>query len=171
MTLASEDAYSKLEVVTVAGVGDKDCVGNSLLQIWKLRFGHKSYLLFRLWALWSRFWSSSSGEILKLKFGEYFAADVWFRLRSWILVNIPKLDLVKILTLDLVEMLMFGCDFEVNAPSRSWNCNIFKICKLWTVILWYELNPRVRCAFGNVSFKTLHLFRTMCWVEISNESH
>ena len=36
-----EDAFSKLEVVTVAGVGDGDCVG-SLLQIWKLRFGHKS---------------------------------------------------------------------------------------------------------------------------------
>ena len=42
MTLECEDAYSKLEVVTVAGVGDGDCVGNSLLQIWKLRFGHKS---------------------------------------------------------------------------------------------------------------------------------
>ena len=41
VTLACEDAYSKLEVVTVAGVGDGDCVG-SLLQIWKLRFGHKS---------------------------------------------------------------------------------------------------------------------------------
>ena len=42
VTLACEDAYSKLEVVTVAGVGDEDCVGNSLLQIWKLRFGHKA---------------------------------------------------------------------------------------------------------------------------------
>ena len=40
MTLAREDAYSKLvEVVTVA---DEDRVGNSLLQIWKLRFGHKA---------------------------------------------------------------------------------------------------------------------------------
>ena len=29
VTLACEDAYSKLEVVTVAGVGDEDCVGNS----------------------------------------------------------------------------------------------------------------------------------------------
>ena len=46
VTLACEDAYSKLvEVVTVA---DEDRVGNSLLQIWKLRFGHKSKLLFRL---------------------------------------------------------------------------------------------------------------------------
>ena len=37
MTLACEDAYSKLvEVDTVADVSDKDHVGNSLMQIWKL---------------------------------------------------------------------------------------------------------------------------------------
>ena len=49
VTLACEDAYSKLvEVVTVADVSDEDCVGNSLLQIWRLRFGHKAKLLFRL---------------------------------------------------------------------------------------------------------------------------
>ena len=48
---------------------------------------------------------------MKLKFGQYFAADVWLRLRS----NILKLGLIKILTLDLVEMLIFGRDFEVNA--------------------------------------------------------
>ena len=42
MTLACEDAYSKLvEVITVADVSDEDRVGNSLLQIWKLSFGHK----------------------------------------------------------------------------------------------------------------------------------
>ena len=42
VTLACEDTYSKLvEVVTVADVSDEDRVGNSLLQIWKLRFGHK----------------------------------------------------------------------------------------------------------------------------------
>ena len=46
MTLACEDANSKLDVVTVADVDDEGRVGNSLLQIWKLRFGHK--LLFRL---------------------------------------------------------------------------------------------------------------------------
>ena len=43
VTLACEDAYSKLvEVVTVADVSDEDRVGNSLLHIWKLRFGHKA---------------------------------------------------------------------------------------------------------------------------------
>ena len=43
VTLACEDANSKLvDVVTVADVDDKDCIGNSMLQIWKLRFGHKA---------------------------------------------------------------------------------------------------------------------------------
>ena len=45
VTLACEDANSKhVEAFTVAYV-DEDCVGNSLLQIWKLRVGE---LLFRL---------------------------------------------------------------------------------------------------------------------------
>ena len=43
VTLACEDAYSKLvEVVTVTDFSDEDRVGNSLLQIWKVRFGHKA---------------------------------------------------------------------------------------------------------------------------------
>ena len=42
MTPTCEDAYSKLvEVVTVADVSDEDWVGNSLLQIWKLRLVKK----------------------------------------------------------------------------------------------------------------------------------
>ena len=43
MTLACEDVNSK-PVVTAANVDDEDRVGNSLLQIWKLRFGHKAEL-------------------------------------------------------------------------------------------------------------------------------
>ena len=35
-------------VVTVAVVDDEDRVVKSLLQIWKLRFGHKAKLLFKL---------------------------------------------------------------------------------------------------------------------------
>ena len=62
MTLAFEYVHSKLvAVVTVADVDDENRVGNSLLQIWKLRFGHKAKLLFRL---------SAQGVVrsLKLKF-------------------------------------------------------------------------------------------------------
>ena len=49
VTLACEDAYSKLvEVVSVADGDDENRVGNSLLQIWKLKSGPKAKLLFRL---------------------------------------------------------------------------------------------------------------------------
>ena len=42
MTLTCKDANSILvEVVNVAGVDAEDCVGNSLLQIWKLRLVKK----------------------------------------------------------------------------------------------------------------------------------
>ena len=43
VTLACEDGDSKfVEIITVADVSDENRVGNSLLQIWKLRFGHKA---------------------------------------------------------------------------------------------------------------------------------
>ena len=51
MTLACpcEDVNSKLdEVVTVADVDAEKCVDDSLVQIWKLRFGHKYKFLFEL---------------------------------------------------------------------------------------------------------------------------
>ena len=49
MTLLYEDANSKIvEVVTIADVEDVDRVGNSLLHIWELKFGHKAIVLFRL---------------------------------------------------------------------------------------------------------------------------
>ena len=44
--LVCEDVYSKL--VEVVNIDYEDRVGNSMLQIWKLRFGHKAELLFRL---------------------------------------------------------------------------------------------------------------------------
>ena len=49
MTLACEDANSKLvEVVTVAHVDDEKRVDNSLVQVWKVRFGLEVKFLFRL---------------------------------------------------------------------------------------------------------------------------
>ena len=50
MTLACEDANSKVvEVVTVAdSVDDEKRVDDSLVQIWKLKFGHKIKFLSRL---------------------------------------------------------------------------------------------------------------------------
>ena len=49
VTLACEDANSKLvKVVTVTHVDDEKRADNSLVQIWKVNFGHKVKFLFRL---------------------------------------------------------------------------------------------------------------------------
>ena len=70
MTLASEDTNLKLvEVVIVADVDYEDRIGNSLVPIWKLSFGHKAKLLLR-------FLAQGLVKILKL------TADVWLRLQS-----------------------------------------------------------------------------------------
>ena len=62
-----------MKVVTLADViGDDDRVGNSLLQNWKLRFGHKAFVQTL----------STLVKILKLKFRGDFEIDVWLRLRS-----------------------------------------------------------------------------------------
>ena len=47
---------------------------------------------------------------------------------------------------------MFGWDFEVNACSRFWRGRFVFELVIWpNRLLWKnELNPRVRCAFGNV---------------------
>ena len=43
VTLACEDGYTKLvDLDTVVDVDDEDRVGNSLLQIWELRLGHRA---------------------------------------------------------------------------------------------------------------------------------
>ena len=49
MTLACEDANSKLvDVVTVTDVDVGKCVDDSLVQIWKLKFSHKTKFLLSL---------------------------------------------------------------------------------------------------------------------------
>ena len=63
--MACEDANSKLvEVVTVVDVDDEDGVGNSLLQIWELRFGQKG---------------KKKIQILSKRFGQDFEFEVQAR--------------------------------------------------------------------------------------------
>ena len=78
MSLACEDANSKLvEVDTVADVDDENRIGNSLLQILKLRFGYKVKLLFRLRAQGLvKILKLKFRQNLRLEFSQYFAADV-----------------------------------------------------------------------------------------------
>ena len=80
-----------------------------------------------------RFWSWSFGKSLKMNFGQYFSADVWLRLWSFILVNILKLGLVKILKLKFrrdfeaerslvsILLLLFGQGYEVESWSIFWS--------------------------------------------------
>ena len=66
VTLACEYANSKLvDVVTVA---DEDRAGNNLLQIWKLRFGQKTFVH----TLSTRF-----GQDFEVEVQARFAAGVW----------------------------------------------------------------------------------------------
>ena len=64
-SLTNSVTFRKLvEVVTVADVRDEDRVRNSLLQIWKLRFGHKAFVQTL----------STLVKILKLNLGQYSEA-------------------------------------------------------------------------------------------------
>ena len=75
MTPACEDAYSKLvEVATVADVSDEHRVGNSFIADLEAKLWLKSFTFVQT--------LSTLFKILKLKFGQYFAADIWLRLRS-----------------------------------------------------------------------------------------
>ena len=84
--------------------------------------------------VWSRFWSWSSGEILKLKFSQYFAADPWLRL--W------RLFLVEILKLRLVLILKFKFSWYADIWLRFWSCCLVKNMKMkserfvWKLVIW-----------------------------------
>ena len=121
VTLAWEEANSKLvEVVTVTVVENR--VGNNLLQIWKLRYGYKAKLLFKL---------SAQGLVrsLKLKFRR-----VWSVCHCWCLVEVTKLNLGQDYEAMFGQDFKFTFsrdadvwDFKVNACSRFRNWNLIKI--------------------------------------------
>ena len=114
----------------------KKCFDDSLVHIWKLKFGHKIKFLPTLWApRMSRFLSWSSGEILKLNFSHYFTAHPCMRLWRLFLVEIAKLGLVKI----------FKLKFSRNADvwMRFWSYCLIEIMKVNDQNLfehfWYNL--------------------------------
>ena len=71
VSLACEDDNLNLLIVTVAHV-DENRVDNSLVQIWKVKFGHIVKFLF---TLITRF--QGLVKILKLKFCHYYATEAW----------------------------------------------------------------------------------------------
>ena len=93
---------------------------DSLVHIWKLEFGQKVNYVF---------WAQSLVKILKFKFRQYFEGEVWSVFCSQCFLRLWSLTLVEIQKearfwiLSLVQMLMFGWDFEVDARLRleKWN--------------------------------------------------
>ena len=79
MTLACEDAYSKLvDVVTVAYVDEEDRVGNSLLHSWELVLANRAKLLLRLSAQdLVKVLKLEFGNILQLMFGRGYEVELW----------------------------------------------------------------------------------------------
>ena len=128
-----------------------------MLQIWELKFGPKTKLLFRLWA-------QGLVNILKLKFRQDFEAGICSAFCRWCFVEVMKLNHGR----DAAAR--FGQDFEFWVYWRCWCLvEIFNWClveilkmkcdqdlylNLWNdlkKLLWQdEPNPWVRCAFGNV---------------------
>ena len=109
-------------------------------------------LLFRLeHKVSSRFWSWSSGKI-----GSWSLA-IFLR---WYFVEVMKLNLgrdfearfVKIL-LSFMERLMFRWNFEVDAWSRFWRCNLIKIF-VWTC----DMNSTLGSVVPLAMFKWCALF-------------
>ena len=119
----------KLDVLTVADVDDEDRVGNSWLHIWNLRFGHKAKL-----------WAHGLVKILKLKFRRDFEAEVWSVFCEIILLNLGQ-DSEAGFGHDLKSR--YWCLVEILKLMLC-NRESENLCKN----LWYELNPRVRCALG-----------------------
>ena len=84
--------------------------------------------------------------------------------QSWILVEIVKLGLVKILNFKFYR--------EAHVWLRIWRWCLVEILKMkfdqdLCLNSWYELNPRVRCAFGNV-FKFIPFFEYLTsWLPFS----
>ena len=95
--------------VFVLATSQRICVGNIILQILELRFGHKAKLLFRLWI-----WAQDLVKILKLKFRQDSEAGVCSSFCRWCFVEVMKLYLGR------DSEARFGQGFEVKVLWRCW---------------------------------------------------
>ena len=123
MTLACEGANSKLvDVITVADVDTEKHVNKSLVQIWKLKFGHKVKFLFRIWA-------QGLVKILKLKFRRDFEAEIWSVFCCWSLVEVGRDSDAK-----FVKILKFKFSRDESSREEIAEKRYFKICLkvVWT---------------------------------------
>ena len=165
MTLLCEDGNSKLvEVATVADVE----LRNVLTMVW-CRFGNWSLVIKSFFVQTSSTRFGQNFEVLRQDFEAEVAADPWLRLWRLFLVEILRLHLVKILKFKILSQ-------NADIWLRFWSCCLVEIMKiksnqdlfenLWydlkKLLWWAELNPRVRCAFGNVFYIRLLSSKMPC---------
>ena len=162
-----------------ADVNAEKLVDESLVQVWKLKFGHKVNFLFRIWA-------QGLVKILKMKLRRdceadvwtVFAADAWLRLWSLILVEILKLGLVKILKFSgKILKLKFSQYFAADPWLRLWRLFLVEILKLGLVrILKFKFSRNADiglrfwscCFVGSMKMKSdRDLFENL-WYDLKN---
>ena len=85
-----------------------------------------------------------------------FEAEVWSILCFWCLVKVTKLNLAQYSEASFGQDFNFRFSRDTDVWLRFWSWCLVEILKMkfdqyLCLNLWYELNPRVRCAFGNVS--------------------
>ena len=95
--------------------------------------------------VWSKFWTWSSGKILRLKSSQYFAADPCLRLWRVFLVEIMKLRLVKILKFKFNGYadiwLRFRSSCLVEIMKMKSDQDLFEnLCYDKKKLLWYKQN-------------------------------
>ena len=103
---------------------------------WGLVIKLKSCSDFEL-KVWSRFWSWSSGEILKLKFSQYLVLILGWVYEDYSWSRFWSYVRSRFLNFSLVEMLIFGWGFEVAAWTRLWRW--MKSYQDLFENLWYDL--------------------------------
>ena len=87
--------------------------------------------------VWSRFWSWSSGEILKLKFSQYLVLILGWVYEDYSWSRFWSYVRSRFLNFSLVEMLIFCWGFEVAAWTRLWRW--MKSYQDLFENLWYDL--------------------------------
>ena len=123
----------------------------------------------------TRFWSWSWGKILKLKFGQYFAADVWLRFTKLNLGQYSEARFGQDFNFRFSRNAVDRWDFGVNALSRFWILNLIKICvrscdmnsTLGSVVplamfYWIIGNKGILCKLSEISPSKLWVTRLLC---------
>ena len=105
-------------------------------------FEHKARSIFWRWSS-GKIWSWSLVSILPLMFCWGYEVESWLRFWS-----------------KICNILNFKFSWDADVLLRFWSWCLVEILKMkfnqdLCLNLWYELNPQVRCVFGNVYHYTI----------------